>query len=71
MMVVINPDHEFRTLYFGVVGVATKVPLNITQEIDYVGSDAQREMDLLQIRLHPILHMLANIFDDSFEPNIA
>ena len=50
-----RPVHEFSTLSFGVVGVSTKVPLNSTQEIDDVGGDAQREMDLLHIRIHPIL----------------
>ena len=70
-MVAIHPVHEFSTLSFGVVGVATKVPLNITQEIDDVGGDAQREMDLLQIRLNPILQMLTELCDDISEPNIT
>ena len=69
-MAAIHPVHEFSTFSFGVVGVATKVPLNITQEIDDAGGDAQREMDLLQSRLHPILQMLANLCDDISEPNI-
>ena len=70
-MVAINPVHEFSPLSIGVVDVATKVLLNITQEIDGAGGDAQREMDLLQINLHPILQMLAEICDDISEPNIA
>ena len=70
-MVAIHPVHEFSTLSFGVVFVVTKIPLNSTQEIDDVGGDVQREMYLLQIRLHPILQMLANICDDISEPNIA
>ena len=70
-MVAIHPVHEFINLSFGVVGVATKLHLNITQEINDVGSDVQIEMDLLQIFLHPILQMLADLCDDSYEPNIA
>ena len=69
-MVEINPVHKFSTLSFGVVGVATKVPLNSTQEIDDFGGDAQREMDLLQIRRHPILQMLAKLCDYSSKPNM-
>ena len=67
----IHPVHECRTLSFGVVGVTTKVPLNSTQDIDDVGGDAQREMYLLHIRLHPILHILAKLFDENSKPNIA
>ena len=70
-MVAIHPVHEFSTLSFFVVGIATKVTLNITQEIDGVGGNALREMHLLHIRLHTILKILANICDYSSEPNIA
>ena len=70
-MVAIHPVHEFSTLFFGVVGIAYKVPLNRTEDIDDVSDDAQREMDLIQIRLHPILKMLAKFCDDRYEPNIA
>ena len=70
-MVAIHPVHEFSTLPFGVVGISTTVPINSIQEIDNGGGDAQREMDMLQIRLHQILQMLADLCDDSSESNIA
>ena len=67
----INPVHEFSTLSFGVVGIATKVPLNSTQDIDDVGGDAQREIDLLLIRIHPILQILAKLCDENSDPKIV
>ena len=70
-MVAIHPIHEFSTLSFGVVDVATKVPLNRTYDIDDVGGDMQREMDLLQIRLLLILQMLTELCDDNSEPKTA
>ena len=69
-MVAINLVHEFSTLSFGVAGVSTKVPLNRMQEIYDIGGDVQRKMDLLQIRLHPILQILAKLFDDISELKI-
>ena len=53
------------------VGISTKVNLNRTQEVDDFGGDAQREMDMLQICLHPILKMLAELCDDSSKSNIS
>ena len=70
-MVVVNPVNELSTLSFVVVGIATKVTLNNTQEIDDVGGDVQREMDLLHISIHTVLQMLVKICDDSSEPKIA
>ena len=70
-MVEIHPVHGFSTLSFDVVGVATKVPLNSTHEIDDVGGDAQKEMDLIQICLNPILQILAEFCDNSSKPNIT
>ena len=70
-MAAIHPVHEFRTLYFGVVGCATKITLNIIQEIYDVNGGAQREMDLLRIRLHPVLQMLTELCGDSSKPNIV
>ena len=70
-MVAIHSVHAFRTLSFGVVGVATKAPLNSKQKIYNVDGDAKREIDLLQIGLHPILQMLAELCDNSSKPNIT
>ena len=70
-MVAIHLVNELSTFYFGLVGIATKVPLNRTQEIDDVGGDVQREMDLLHISIHTVLQMLVKICDDSSKPKIA
>ena len=70
-MVAIHPVHEFSTLSFGVVGVSTKAPFNSMQEIDDVGGDVQKEMYVLQICLHQILQMIAELCDDKSRPKIA
>ena len=70
-MVAIHPVHEFSTLSFDVVGIAATLPLKSTQDIDDVGGDAQKEMDLIQIRLNPILQILAEFCDNSSKPNIT
>ena len=41
------------------------------QDIDDVGGDAQREMDLLQICLHPIVQMFVELCDDISKPKIS